>query len=102
MNLNQPLCDPLVSHPPIFSYPTPPQDKVIHYLSQDGRLNAFYSTPSAYAAAKLEKGKTYSLNSYDMMPYSDGDHSYVSENTRRRSMNLAARDDLFCFLRCLT
>lgn len=44
-------------------------DKVIHWLNQDGRVNAFYSTPSIYAAAKLETGKTYTLKTDDFMPY---------------------------------
>jgi hypothetical protein len=53
-------------------------DKLIHYLNADGRVNAFYSTPSIYTRAKLQAGKTYSLDTYDEMPYSDSDHSYWS------------------------
>jgi alpha-mannosidase len=51
-------------------------DKLIHYLNLDGRLNAFYSTPSIYAAAKLEAGKSYTLKTDDLFPYNDGDHSF--------------------------
>ena len=43
-------------------------DKLVHWLNVDGRVNAFYSSPSIYTEAKLEKGKTYSLNSYDVRP----------------------------------
>ena len=39
-------------------------------------MNAFYSSPSAYAAAKLEAPRTYSVNKFDLFPYADGSHSY--------------------------
>lgn len=32
-------------------------------------MNAFYSTPSIYTEAKLQTPKTYSLSTYDQMPY---------------------------------
>ena len=55
---------------------------MVHWLNQDGRVNAFYSTPAEYAAAKLapEAGvqKTYSLNEYDLFPYADSPHSVWS------------------------
>jgi len=51
-------------------------DKVIHWLNQDGRVNAFYSTPSIYTAAKLENGKSYTVRTGDMFPYADGPHAY--------------------------
>ena len=44
-------------------------DKLIHHVNADGRVNALYSTPSIYAAAKLEAGRTYTLKSDDFYPY---------------------------------
>jgi len=38
--------------------------------SQDGRVNAFYSTPSAYARAKLATTK-FTLKTDDFFPYAD-------------------------------
>lgn len=45
--------------------PTAPADKLIHYLNLDGRVNAFYSTPSIYTDAKLSVGKAYTLKTDD-------------------------------------
>ena len=53
-------------------------DKLIHYLNLDGRVNAFYSTPSAYAAAKLSEAKAYSLKSFDLFPYDFFPHGYLT------------------------
>jgi Glycosyl hydrolases family 38 C-terminal domain/Alpha mannosidase middle domain/Glycosyl hydrolases family 38 C-terminal beta sandwich domain len=53
-------------------------DKVIHWLNQDGRVNAFYSTPSIYTDAKLSSGKSYTLKTDDYMNYADGPHAYWS------------------------
>lgn len=54
-------------------------DKLIHYLNLDGRVNAFYSTPSIYANAKLETGREYSLTSNsDLYPYDFYPHEYLT------------------------
>jgi alpha-mannosidase len=48
-------------------------DKLIHWLNQDGRVNAFYSSPSLYTDAKLENGKSYSIKANeDFMNYAGG------------------------------
>lgn len=51
-------------------------DKLIHYANQDGRLNAFYSTPSTYAAAKHGYDTKWPLKQDDFFPYADFPHSY--------------------------
>ena len=54
-------------------------DKLVHWLNQDGRVNAFYSTPSIYTSAKLEAGKSYTAKARDdFMPYADYKHNYWS------------------------
>ena len=54
-------------------------DKLVHWLNQDGRVNAFYSTPSIYTSAKLEAGKSYTSKvADDFMPYADYKHNYWS------------------------
>ena len=53
-------------------------DKLIHYLNLDGRVNAFYSTPSAYAAAKLAGAKAYTAKSADFFPYDFFPHGYLT------------------------
>ena len=62
------------THPP--THP-PTQDKIIHYVNQDGRVNAFYSTPSAYANAKIAGGaQPFPLKTDDYMSYADSPHQY--------------------------
>ena len=53
-------------------------DRLIHYLNLDGRVNAFYSTPSAYAAAKLEAGRAYTKKTADFFPYDFFRHGYLT------------------------
>ncbi len=53
-------------------------DKLIHYLNLDGRVNAFYSTPSVYAAAKLLQNRTYTLKTDDFYPYDFFPHGYLT------------------------
>jgi alpha-mannosidase len=54
-------------------------DKLIHYLNLDGRVNAFYSTPSIYVNAKLEAGREYSLTAgSDLFPYDFYPHEYLT------------------------
>jgi alpha-mannosidase len=36
-------------------------DKLIHYVNKDGRVNAFYSTPSIYTEAKNKQNRSWSL-----------------------------------------
>ncbi|KAF8065729.1 alpha-mannosidase [Scenedesmus sp. PABB004] len=45
-------------------------DKMIHYVNRDGRVNAFYSTPSRYVAAKRGAGLKFALKTDDFFPYS--------------------------------
>jgi len=49
-------------------------DKLIRYVNLDGRVHAFYSTPSQYFAAKREE--TWTVKTDDFFPYADGDHMY--------------------------
>ena len=46
-------------------------DKLIHYANLDGRINAFYSTPSAYVKAKHSYNATWPLKTDDFFPYAD-------------------------------
>ena len=56
-------------------------------------MNAFYSTPAAYAAGKLTAGKTYTLKTDDLFPYSDGSHSFWSGYfTSRAALKAYVRD----------
>ncbi|CAN1839064.1 Probable alpha-mannosidase At5g13980 [Linum perenne] len=57
-----------------------PMDKLIHYLNLvifaqdvglDGRVNAFYSTPSIYTDAKHSANETWPLKAEDFFPYAD-------------------------------
>jgi hypothetical protein len=45
-------------------------DKLIHYANKDGRVNAFYSTPSRYFAAKRAGSENWALKEDDFFPYS--------------------------------
>lgn len=45
-------------------------DKLVHYVNKDGRVNALYSTPSHYAAAKRASNISYALKTDDFFPYS--------------------------------
>lgn len=66
-------------------------DKLIEYVNADGmnatvafqifnsflgRVNAFYSTPSAYVAAKQASNITWSVKTDDFFPYADCPHCY--------------------------
>ena len=54
-------------------------DKIIHYANLNGTVNAFYSTPAIYAAAKLEAGRAYSLtNGSDLFPYDFFKNGYLT------------------------
>ncbi|XP_028550522.1 alpha-mannosidase At3g26720 isoform X2 [Dendrobium catenatum] len=51
-------------------------DKFIHYVNQDGRVNAFYSTPSIYTDAKYDANEFWPLKTDDFFPYADGPNRY--------------------------
>lgn len=51
-------------------------DKLIHYVNQDGRVNAFYSTPSIYTDAKHDLDESWPLKSDDYFPYADRINAY--------------------------
>ena len=56
-------------------------DKLLNLLRQDGRLNAFYSTPDAYLAAKRASrwgGQEDTIETVmdDLFPYADSPHAY--------------------------
>ncbi|KAG9139497.1 hypothetical protein Leryth_024187 [Lithospermum erythrorhizon] len=51
-------------------------DKLIHYVNQDGRVNAFYSTPSIYTDAKHSSSEIWPLKSDDYFPYADREDAY--------------------------
>ena len=38
-----------------------PVDKLIHYVNQDGRINAFYSTPVLFAEALSASNVTWTV-----------------------------------------
>ncbi|KAK2656984.1 hypothetical protein Ddye_010036 [Dipteronia dyeriana] len=51
-------------------------DKLIHYVNKDGRVNAFYSTPSIYTDAKNAANISWPLKTDDFFPYADGANAY--------------------------
>ncbi|KAK0605016.1 hypothetical protein LWI29_021857 [Acer saccharum] len=51
-------------------------DKLIHYVNKDGRVNAFYSTPSIYTDAKNAANISWPLKTDDYFPYADGVNNY--------------------------
>ncbi|KAM5582133.1 hypothetical protein ABKV19_011039 [Rosa sericea] len=51
-------------------------DKFIHYVNQDGRVNAFYSTPSIYTDAKYAADEQWPLKTDDFFPYADHPNAY--------------------------
>lgn len=48
----------------------------IFIVSQDGRVNAFYSTPTMYLDALHKANKTWELKTDDFFPYADCPHCY--------------------------
>ena len=53
-------------------------DKLIHYVNQNGTVNAFYSTPSIYVEQKHKAGLTWEVRHDDIFPLADGAHHYWS------------------------
>ncbi|XP_052182651.1 probable alpha-mannosidase At5g13980 [Diospyros lotus] len=51
-------------------------DKLIHYVNQDGRVNALYSTPSIYTDAKYGENESWPLKTDDFFPYADRINAY--------------------------
>ncbi|PON35514.1 Glycoside hydrolase [Parasponia andersonii] len=51
-------------------------DKFIHYVNQDGRVNALYSTPSLYTDAKHAADEKWPLKTDDFFPYADHPNAY--------------------------
>ncbi|KAJ6375289.1 hypothetical protein OIU77_000302 [Salix suchowensis] len=51
-------------------------DKFIHYVNQDGRVNALYSTPSIYTDAKYATNESWPLKTDDFFPYADIVNAY--------------------------
>ncbi|PRQ54349.1 putative alpha-mannosidase [Rosa chinensis] len=51
-------------------------DKFIHYVNKDGRVNAFYSTPSIYTDAKYAADEQWPLKTDDFFPYADHPNAY--------------------------
>jgi alpha-mannosidase len=51
-------------------------DKLIHYVNQDGRVNALYSTPSIYTDAKFAAKESWPLKTDDFFPYADRINAY--------------------------
>nr|XP_058950817.1 lysosomal alpha-mannosidase-like isoform X1 [Pocillopora verrucosa] len=51
-------------------------DKLIKYVKQDGRVNAFYSTPTTYLDALYKANQTWELKTDDFFPYADCPHCY--------------------------
>eukprot|EP00731_Ephydatia_muelleri_P005619 Em0002g1795a len=51
-------------------------DKLIKYVNQDGRVHAFYSTPSRYIDAVHAANKTWTLKTDDFFPYADRPYAY--------------------------
>ncbi|RYR54201.1 hypothetical protein Ahy_A06g029472 isoform B [Arachis hypogaea] len=51
-------------------------DKFIHYVNQDGRVNALYSTPSIYTDSKYAANEQWPLKVDDFFPYADKPNAY--------------------------
>ncbi|KAK6920446.1 Glycoside hydrolase family 38, N-terminal domain [Dillenia turbinata] len=51
-------------------------DKLIHYVNQDGRVNALYSTPSIYTDAKYATNESWPFKTGDFFPYADRINAY--------------------------
>ncbi|XP_075661819.1 putative alpha-mannosidase At5g13980 [Castanea sativa] len=51
-------------------------DKFLHYVNQDGRVNALYSTPSIYTDAKYATKESWPIKTDDFFPYADRVNAY--------------------------
>ncbi|KAK2974185.1 hypothetical protein RJ640_021476 [Escallonia rubra] len=53
-------------------------DKLIHYVNQDGRVNALYSTPTLYTDAKYAADESWPLKINDFFPYAIRPNAYFT------------------------
>ena len=53
-------------------------DKIIHYVNQNGTVNAFYSTPSLYVDQKKRSVGSWEKRYDDIFPLADDAHNYWS------------------------
>ncbi|KAJ8644238.1 hypothetical protein MRB53_005986 [Persea americana] len=53
-------------------------DKLIHYVNEDGRVNALYSTPSIYTDAKYAANESWPLKTDDFFPYAERVNAYYT------------------------
>lgn len=51
-------------------------DKLIKYVNDDGRVHAFYSTPTMYLDALYKANQTWEVKKDDFFPYADCPHCY--------------------------
>uniref|UniRef100_A0A7N2KY22 Alpha-mannosidase n=1 Tax=Quercus lobata TaxID=97700 RepID=A0A7N2KY22_QUELO len=51
-------------------------DKLIHYVNEDGRVNALYSTPSIYTDAKYATDESWPTKTDDFFPYADSANAF--------------------------
>eukprot|EP00755_Sulcionema_specki_P010240 Sspe_Gene.6786::Locus_2281_Transcript_1_1_Confidence_1.000_Length_2013::g.6786::m.6786/K01191/E3.2.1.24; alpha-mannosidase len=51
-------------------------DKLIHYVNQNGTVNAFYSTPTRYVEEKRKAAATWEVRHDDIFPLADNAHHY--------------------------
>ncbi|KAK9278049.1 hypothetical protein L1049_027607 [Liquidambar formosana] len=51
-------------------------DKLIHYVNQDGHVNALYSTPSIYTDAKYAINESWQIKTDDFFPYGEKENAY--------------------------
>ncbi|KAK4374664.1 hypothetical protein RND71_005341 [Anisodus tanguticus] len=67
-------------------------DKLIHYVNQDGRVNALYSSPSIYTDAKYALDESWPLKTDDYFPYADRVNAYwTGYFTSRPALKLYVR-----------
>ncbi|XXG47128.1 hypothetical protein AAC387_Pa02g1821 [Persea americana] len=53
-------------------------DKLIHFVNEDGRVNALYSTPSIYTDAKYAANESWPLKTDDFFPYAERVNAYYT------------------------
>ena len=53
-------------------------DKLVHYINQNGSVNAFYSTPTFYVEQKKKAGVSWEVRRDDIFPLGDAAHHYWS------------------------
>jgi alpha-mannosidase len=53
-------------------------DKLMHYVNQNGTVNAFYSTPTFYVEQKKKAQAVWEVREDDIFPLADAAHNYWS------------------------